>query len=112
MKYSLSGEDAEYFMVNEETGVVMLAKSIDANPTNEFHLTARATDGQHNVEAPFSIYKLSPESNLVQLTGEMPSNDVNEETIAKAVSESSQAEGAVLVKQPYIDQNGKADPNK
>uniref|UniRef100_A0A1I7XQV5 Cadherin domain-containing protein n=1 Tax=Heterorhabditis bacteriophora TaxID=37862 RepID=A0A1I7XQV5_HETBA len=58
------------------------------------------------------IHKLSPDANIIQLTSEMPHSDVHEYMVERTLNEIFESESKVLVKQPFVDHEGHADPTR
>ncbi|KHJ93291.1 cadherin domain protein [Oesophagostomum dentatum] len=112
LSYSISGEGADYFRVNATSGLVILSKSLADFTGDSFQLTATVTDGLHIVPTPLRIYVISPSSSVVQLTSEVPHTKIDQRMIERTLNEINGLDNRLLVKQPYVDQQGHADPTR
>ncbi|VDM84429.1 unnamed protein product, partial [Strongylus vulgaris] len=112
LSYSISGKDSDYFLVNATSGLVVLAKSIADYAGESFQLTATVTDGLHIVPTPLRIYMISPSSSLVQLTANVPHSQVDQRSVERMLNELNGLDNRLLIKQPFVDQQGHADPTR
>ncbi|KAK6750685.1 hypothetical protein RB195_002572 [Necator americanus] len=112
LSYSISGTGSDYFLVNSTSGLVILGKSLADYSGDSFQLTATVTDGLHIVPTPLRIYVISPSSSLVQLTAEVPHSQIDQRIVERTLNELNGLDNHLLVKQPYIDNQGHADPTR
>uniref|UniRef100_A0A0N5ATG1 Cadherin domain-containing protein n=1 Tax=Syphacia muris TaxID=451379 RepID=A0A0N5ATG1_9BILA len=115
LRYSVTAETAEEansFMLNHTSGVLSLAKSLINSDKDVFRFDVMVTDGIHNVTAPVSIYKLSPQTNVVLVAVDKNHQDIEEWIVERKVSEQlKDAKFNILVKQPFVDDEGVVNPS-
>ncbi|VDD90551.1 unnamed protein product [Enterobius vermicularis] len=115
LRYSITEETqaaAEHFILNETTGVISLAKSLMGSSQDVFHFDVMVSDGENNVTSPVMIYKLSPETNVVLLAVNKDHQTIEDWVLERKMTEQLGVKFNVLVKQPYVNDNGKVDPQR
>ncbi|CAJ0947883.1 unnamed protein product, partial [Mesorhabditis belari] len=111
--YGIYGEDEDLFVVNATTGDLYLEKIVHDDQKKEYHLTGTVADGAHVSEIPITIYKLHPDWNLVQLTVEKGSNEVDVKLLVNLLNLTSLIlEMHALVKEPFTGSDGQIDPTR
>ncbi|CAD5221231.1 unnamed protein product [Bursaphelenchus okinawaensis] len=110
LSYSLEHND--YFTVNESSGLVILTKSLANSNEDEYRLKATVDDGEHQVSSYLTIYKLAPGTNVLFLAVDKPESEVDEQQVAKKLSNLTGKDARVLLKQILIKEDGQAVLNK
>lgn len=99
--------------INETSGALELARSLNNEPEDEFELEVTVSDGLHNVSVPVKLYKLQPGVKLVLVTVDRPVSTVDEMKVSRALTSALPGLDAfVLVKQMWIGHDGTADPKR
>lgn len=112
LSYSLSGNDHEYFLVNATNGLVILAKTISDYSGESLEFNGIVSDGVHRTEVPVLVYVISPSSSLVQLTSEVPHSQLDQRSVERTLNQLTGLDNRLLAKQPFVDQQGHADPTR
>ncbi|CAI4225888.1 unnamed protein product [Auanema sp. JU1783] len=112
LSYKISGAASDVFSIDEKTGLVTLSKSVENDPRTSFELQVTVSDGVFETKAPLMIFKLSPSSNVIRLTSEMPYHKLKEYQIEKTLNQLTDSDSRVLAKQMFVDEKGHPNEQK
>uniref|UniRef100_A0A914CZ52 Cadherin domain-containing protein n=1 Tax=Acrobeloides nanus TaxID=290746 RepID=A0A914CZ52_9BILA len=110
LKYSISPEDS--FMINATHGVIYVKKSLSGLEQEVFDLVVSVSDGKNEISTPVKIYVLAPGINLVVLGVDKKPEDIDDLSVERKLTELLGIDTHVLIKQIFLQEDGKPDENK
>ncbi|VDK17559.1 unnamed protein product [Anisakis simplex] len=103
---------AKHFMLNQTSGLITLSKALINDREDVYDFEVVVSDGLHNVSVPIEIYRLAPETNIVLLSADVPQHDIEDWVVERKMSELTDKDVHVLVKQAYVNDEGQVNPQR